>query len=200
MKWPPYRKFRSNTASPPAWRQSAPILGAILLDNAAYSEAAERLIADDFSLDSHRRIYARMGELIDANRAVDIITLSEELDRPLELESIGNRAYIFSLTENLPRRLSIEDYVRIVKDKSILRQMMGICSTAQARCADQSEDALEVLNATETALLEVSERGITQGFSSIPKSSKAPSARSTTSIKKAAKLPASPPTMSTSTA
>ena len=144
------------------------ILGAILLDNAAYSEAAERLIADDFSLDSHRRIYARMGELIDANRAVDIITLSEELDRQKELESIGNRAYIFSLTENLPRRLSIEDYVRIVKDKSILRQMMGICSTAQARAADQSEDALEVLNATETALLEVSERGITQGFSSIP--------------------------------
>jgi replicative DNA helicase len=144
------------------------ILGAILLDNAAYSEAAERLIADDFSLDSHRRIYSRMGELIDANRAVDIITLSEELDRLKELESIGNRAYIFSLTENLPRRLSIEDYVRIVKDKSILRQMMGICSTAQARCADQSEDALEVLNATETALLEVSERGITQGFSSIP--------------------------------
>lgn len=144
------------------------ILGAVLLDNAAYSEAAERLIAEDFSLDSHRRIFARMGELIDANRAVDIITLSEELDRQKELESIGNRAYLFSLTENLPRRLSIEDYVRIVKDKSILRQVMGICSTAQARAADQSEDALEVLNATESALLEVSERGITQGFSSIP--------------------------------
>jgi replicative DNA helicase len=176
------------------------ILGAILLDNAAYSEAAERLVADDFSLDSHRRIYARMGELIDANRAVDIITLSEELDRQKELESIGNRAYIFSLTENLPRRLSIEDYVRIVKDKSILRQMMGICSTAQARCADQSEDALEVLNATETALLEVSERGITQGFSSIPEIVKAPSARSTIYIKKAAKLPAWPPTITSSTA
>lgn len=144
------------------------ILGAILLDNAAYSEAAERLVADDFSLDSHRRIYMRMGELVDANRAVDIITLSEELDRQKELESIGSRAYIFSLTENLPRRLSIEDYVRIVKDKSILRQLMGICSTAQARAADQGEDALEVLNATESALLEVSERGITQGFASIP--------------------------------
>lgn len=144
------------------------ILGAILLDNVAHSEAAERLIADDFSLDSHRRIFARMGELIDANRAVDIITLSEELDRLKELESIGNRAYLFSLTENLPRRLSIEDYVRIVKDKSILRQLMGICQTGQARAADQSEDALDVLNATESALLEVSERGIGQGFASIP--------------------------------
>src|SRR5665213_500381 len=144
------------------------ILGAILLDNAAYSEAAERLVADDFSLDSHRRIYARMGELIDTNRAVDIITLSEELDRQKELESIGNRAYPFSLTENLPRRLSIEDYVRIVKDKSILRQVMGICQTGQARAADQSEDALDVLNAVERDLLDVSERGVGQGFAGIP--------------------------------
>ncbi|MGC9291717.1 MAG: replicative DNA helicase [Acidobacteriaceae bacterium] len=144
------------------------ILGAILLDNAAYSEAAERLMAEDFSLDSHRKIFSRMGELVDAGRAVDIITLSEELDRRRELESIGHRAYLFSLTENLPRRLSIEDYVRIVKDKSMLRQLMGICSTALTRASDQGEDALEVLNATESALLEVSERGITQGFSSIP--------------------------------
>ena len=55
------------------------ILGAILLDNHSYNEAAEKLHADDFALDSHRRIYGRMAELIDASRAVDIVTLSEEL-------------------------------------------------------------------------------------------------------------------------
>jgi len=55
------------------------ILGAILLDNAAYSEAAERIDADDFSLDSHRRIFLRMTELLNAQRAVDIVTLANEL-------------------------------------------------------------------------------------------------------------------------
>jgi replicative DNA helicase len=55
------------------------ILGAILLDNPSYNEAAEKLRADDFSLDSHRRIYSRMAEMIDAHRAVDIVTLAEEL-------------------------------------------------------------------------------------------------------------------------
>ena len=55
------------------------ILGAILLDNAAHSEAAEKLEADDFSLDSHRRIFLRMTELIDRERAVDIVTLANEL-------------------------------------------------------------------------------------------------------------------------
>lgn len=134
------------------------ILGAILLDNQAFNEAAESLTADDFSLDSHRILFKTIEGLIDANVAVDIVTLSDELERLKALETIGNRAYIFSLTENLPRRLSIEDYVRIVKDKSMLRQVMGICSLAQSRCADQSEAATSVLESTEEALLEIAQQ------------------------------------------
>ncbi len=144
------------------------ILGAILLDNHSYNEAAERLRAEDFSLDSHRRIYARMAELIDGRHAVDIVTLSEELARRKEVEAVGGVAYLASLTEGLPRRPSIEEYVRIVKDKSLGRQLIGICSTAITRAADQSEEALAVLDAAESGLLEVSERGITRGFAGIP--------------------------------
>src|ERR1700761_8671726 len=80
------------------------ILGAILLDNAAHSEAAEKLVPDDFSLDSHRRIYQRMGEVLTAQRAVDIVTLSNELARYKEIEAVGGVAYLASLTEGLPRR------------------------------------------------------------------------------------------------
>jgi replicative DNA helicase len=144
------------------------ILGAILLDNHSYNEAAERLRAEDFSLDSHRRIYARMAELIDGRHAVDIVTLSEELARRKEVEAVGGVAYLASLTEGLPRRPSIEEYVRIVKDKSLGRQLIGICSTAITRAADQSDEALTVLDAAESGLLEVSERGITRGFAGIP--------------------------------
>ena len=71
-------------------------------------------------------------------------------------------AYLASLTEGLPRRPVIEEYIRIVKDKSLLRKLMGICSAAIARAADQSENALDVLGAAEAQLLEVSEKGITQ--------------------------------------
>jgi replicative DNA helicase len=144
------------------------ILGAILLENHSYNEAAEKLKADDFALDSHRRIFSRMAELIDAGRAVDIVTLSEELSKRKEVEAVGGVAYLASLTEGLPRRISIEEYVRIVKDKSLLRQLINICSTAITRAADQGEEALEVLNAAESGLLEVTERGITRGFASIP--------------------------------
>jgi replicative DNA helicase len=140
------------------------ILGAILLDNAAHSEAAERIDADDFSLDSHRRIFLRMTELMNEQRPVDIVTLAHELARYKEVEAVGGVAYLASLTEGLPRRPVIEEYVRIVKDKSLLRRLMGICSAAIARAADQSETALEVIGAAESQLLEVSEKGITRGL------------------------------------
>jgi replicative DNA helicase len=145
------------------------ILGAILLDNAAHAEAAEKLEPDDFSLDSHRRIYMRMSELIDAQRAVDIVTLANELARYKEVEAVGGVAYLASLTEGLPRRPVIEEYIRIVKDKSLLRKLMLICSSAIARAADQSEDAIGVLDVTESQLLEVSEKGLTQGLESLDK-------------------------------
>jgi replicative DNA helicase len=140
------------------------ILGAILLDNAAHAEAAERLESDDFSLDSHQRIYQRMTELLTSQRAVDIVTLSEELARNKEIESVGGVAYLASLTEGLPLRPVIEEYIRIVKDKSLLRRLMAICSAAIARAADQSEPALDVLGAAESQLLEVSEKGIVRGL------------------------------------
>ena len=54
------------------------ILGAILLDNMAYNEAAENLRPDDFSLDSHRRIYSRMMDLMESSRPIDIITLVDD--------------------------------------------------------------------------------------------------------------------------
>jgi replicative DNA helicase len=143
------------------------ILGAILLDNAAHAEASSRLEPEDFSLDSHRRIFQRMSELVDTQRAVDIVTLANELSRYKEVESVGGVAYLASLTEGLPRRPVIEDYIRIVKDKSLLRRLMSICSAAIARAADQSETALEVIGDAEARLLEVSEKGITHGLQAL---------------------------------
>jgi replicative DNA helicase len=138
-----------------------------MLDNAAFSEAAEKLTPEDFSLDSHRRIFLRMNELIDAQRPVDIVTLPIELAKHKEVEAVGGVAYLASLTEGLPRRPVIEDYIRIVKDKSLLRRLMGICSSAIAKAADQSQEAISVLDETESQLLEVSQSGLTQGLQAL---------------------------------
>jgi len=143
------------------------ILGAILLDNQSLSEAEERLTPEDFSLDSHQRIYLRMTELGGNGNSIDLVTLANELSRYKEVESVGGVAYIASLTEGLPRRPVIEEYIRIVKDKSLLRQLMTICASAIARAADQSETALDVLNAAESQLMVVGEKSITKGLASL---------------------------------
>jgi replicative DNA helicase len=136
------------------------ILGAVLLDNAAFEEAAEKIQSDDFSLDSHRRIFLRMADLMRTRRSVDIVTLAHELSKHKEIESIGGVAYLASLTEGLPRRPVIGEYIRIVKDKSLLRRLMGICSMAIARAADQGESALELLSVTMQNLSDIESSGM----------------------------------------
>lgn len=140
------------------------ILGAILLDNLAYNEAAESLKSDDFSLDSHRRIFARMIELMETGRPIDIITLTEELSKKREVESVGGVAYLSSLTEGLPRRPSIEQYVKIVKDKALLRGLIHACTNAIARASEQAEDATDIIDAAESAIFQIAENKLGQGF------------------------------------
>ncbi len=127
------------------------ILGAILLDNKAFDECSE-LARDDFSLDSHRILIHTIGKMIQNGVQADIVTLANQLDDDGQLAAIGHRGYLFSLTENLPRRLAIADYVDIVKEKSHLRQLMGLAEQVGLRAADQSEKALDILSTTRTAL------------------------------------------------
>jgi len=140
------------------------ILGAILLDNPAYHQAAEHLKADDFSLDSHRRIYSRMVDLAESSRPIDMITLVEELDRSKELEAIGDVAYISGLIDGVPDRPSIEHYIKIVRDKALLRGLIHAANAAITRAAEQSDPAEEILNDAEAAIFQLSEKRIGRGF------------------------------------
>jgi len=144
------------------------ILGAILLDNFAYNQAAEALRPDDFSLDSHRRIYARMVDLAESGRPIDIITLTEELGRRKEVEAVGGVAYISSLTDGVPRRPNIEHYVHIVRDKALLRGLIHAANGAIARALEQAEPAEEILDGAESAIFQLSDSRLGQGFAAIP--------------------------------
>lgn len=128
------------------------ILGAVLLDDRVLSEIVKVISADDLSLDSHRRILLRMIDLKTFGRAVDIVTLSNELAKNKEVEAVGGVAFLASLTEGLPRRPVISEYLRIVRDKSALRRLMVACTASIALAADQSQSALEVIAAHEASL------------------------------------------------
>ncbi len=143
------------------------ILGAMLVEPLAITDATMLLKTDDFSLDSHRKIYEVILHLSEVGYGVDIITVSEDLRRRKELDSIGGTAYLASLSEGLPRKLSIESYVRIVRDKSLMRQLMSVCDMGMMEAGDQSLEAIDVLNKVETRLMDISEHAVTGSFSGI---------------------------------
>jgi len=140
------------------------ILGAILLDNEAWYTVEEKIRPDDFSLDNHRRIYIRMKDIFDAKRNVDIVTLSHELTRNKEIEAVGGVAYLASLTEGLPIRPQIDNYIEILKDKAVLRGLMLLSNSTIIRAADQSDSGLEIANWTAEQLEEVVSGGIHKGL------------------------------------
>jgi replicative DNA helicase len=143
------------------------ILGAMLLDSVAISDATAKLKAEDFSLDSHQRVYRSIVDLVSVGYAVDYTTVRADLERKRELDSIGGPAYLAYLSEGIPRNFNIESYVRIVKDKSLLRQLMAIFHDGGRLASDQSEDAITVLNDVETKLADVADSAIQRGFSGI---------------------------------
>ena len=143
------------------------ILGAMLLDSLAVTDATARLEADDFSLDSHRRVFRAIMELLAVGHAVDSITVRDVLRKKKEMEAVGGEGWFASLTTGIPGRLNIEDYVRIVKDKSLLRQMMSIFNEGQTIASDAAEDAEHILNQIEQRLAEVADKAIKRSFSDI---------------------------------
>ncbi len=145
---------RGLPASPDAEKA---ILGAIILENDLANEALSDLRAEHFYLDAHRRIFQRINDLSDAGRPIDTLTLAEELGRNKELEAVGGVAYLSSLTDGVPRRTSIEHYVRIVRDKALLRNLIHAANGVISQAVEAADPAPEVLDAAEQAIFQISD-------------------------------------------
>jgi replicative DNA helicase len=140
------------------------VLGAILLDNEAFHPAIEILEPGDFFLDSHRRLFTRMVGLSEENRAIDLITLHEELDRAGELEAAGGSAYLSSLVDGVPRVSNVDHYARIVKQKALLRNLIHASDNIINQALEAQEEADEVLDRAEQAIFSLAEERIKVGL------------------------------------
>ncbi len=140
------------------------VLGAILLDEKAIYTVMESLQKEDFYLESHRKIYEKMFSLSAASRAVDIITLKDELQRTNDLERAGGAAYLAGLTDGLPRALNIEHYAQIVKEKATLRRLIQISNEVMARSYQGEDTVEEILGDAERDIFEVAGQQYRSGF------------------------------------
>ncbi len=140
------------------------ILGGILLDNQALNPVLEVLDFKDFYSEAHRRIFRAIVELSDRNDPVDLITLSNLLKEKKQLDPVGGTAYLASLVDNVPSAANIAFHARIVKEKAILRGLIGTATEILGKSYDASADVDQVLDEAEHAIFEISERKIRPTF------------------------------------
>jgi replicative DNA helicase len=140
------------------------VLGAILIHNDAFNNAAELIDPRDFFRDAHRRIFDKMVVLSERGDAIDLVTLKEELQRAGELDEVGGPAYIASLADGVPRSANVEHYARIVKEKATLRNLIHSANRIISEAYQAEEDADLILDGAEKAIFEIAEGRISAGF------------------------------------
>ena len=140
------------------------VLGSVLLDDRVFVSVAAVLTAQDFSLEKHRRIFRRMGELHARGERIDRVTIANELLRYHELESCDGLSYLVSLDDGLPHIFNLDAYTRIVKDKAVLRQMAFASQYLMNRCLMGEEEPDEILAGAEETLRQLGESRVRNGL------------------------------------
>jgi replicative DNA helicase len=140
------------------------VLGGILVKNQNLNVVLSTISPEDLYRDAHRLILERIIGLIDRGLPVDLLTLTEDAQRAGILEAIGGASYLASLLDGVPRNLNVEYYTQIIKEKALLRRLIMSSSRIIQDSYDQKEDADELLNAAQAAIVEIAEQRIKPGF------------------------------------
>ena len=134
------------------------VLGSMLLDEDAISIACELLDKSSFYKDTHQKIFAAIADLYNANKAVDLITLTDELKREGILDEVGGVSFLTALANSVPTAANISHYVSIVKEKSILRTLINNATRVVSLCYESEGNVDEVVDTAERFIFEVSDR------------------------------------------
>jgi replicative DNA helicase len=143
------------------------VLGAILIHNDAFNQAAEVLNPRDFYRDAHRRIFEKMIQLSERGNAIDFITLKEELSKSGELDEVGGPAYVASLVDGLPHATNVEHYARIVREKSTLRNLIFSANKILATAYEAELEPNLILDEAEQSIFAIAEDRVRAGFVSM---------------------------------
>ncbi len=140
------------------------ILGAILLDNSLISQAVEQLKVEDFYYPLHRRIFNAMIALFETSRSIDPILIGEELKKEGPIEAMGGVSTITNLTYGLPHFSDLSEYIKVVRDKSVMRSLVRTCNQITSEALEEEEDAKVVLDHAEQMIFALADERTREGF------------------------------------
>ncbi len=143
------------------------VLGGILIENEAINRVTEILDPEDFYRDAHRKIFSALINLSERDEPADLITLTNELRKIDQLDSIGGASYVASLVDSVPTAANIEYYAKIVKEKAILRKLIQTSTEIITQGYEDRGDVEGFLDEAERAIFEISEKRVRPSFYSI---------------------------------
>ncbi len=146
-----------STVVPHSREAEEAVVGAVLINSEVYYDVAQFLSADDFYIHRNKWIWEAFSRLHEQRIPVDLLTLSEELERAGQLAEIGGSAYLTSLINQVPTSLNAEAYGRIVEENSIRRKMINAANQI-ASLAYKGSTIDNVMNEAEKAVFNVSEK------------------------------------------
>jgi len=140
------------------------VLGGILVNNESLNIVLSIISPEDFYKDAHQRIIEKIVVLVDKGLPVDLLSLSEEIQKGGILEEVGGAAYLASLMDGVPKSPNVEYYARIIKEKALLRRLIMSSAKIISSSYEQKEDADDLLNEAQAAIVEVAQQRIRPGF------------------------------------
>src|SRR5260370_3563435 len=143
------------------------ILGAIILDNSLVAQAVELLKPADFYVPSHRRVFIAMIGLFERGSEINPILIAEELRKDNSLESSGGVLLLTNLTYGLPHVTSIVQFAKVVRGKSLLRQLVKVANKITSEALEEEEEPQNILDHAEHAIFALADERIRQGFEHI---------------------------------
>jgi len=131
------------------------VLGSMLLNEKAISISVELLQKDYFYKESHRKIFDGICNLYNANKAVDLVTINDELKRLGVLDSIGGASFLTELVNSVPSAANVAHYARLVREKSILRSLINNATQITSLAYEYEGDVDEALDRAETLIFNI---------------------------------------------
>jgi len=145
------------------------VLGSVLLDNDVFATLEGTVQAEHFYKEGHRKIYRAMDRLYRRNEPMDLVTLTEELRQTGELEGVGSVPYLIGLADGVPTAAYAESYAKIVREKAVLRDLIGASGQIMQRAFEQAAPLDEVLDEAEAAIFELATSKRRSFFESMPR-------------------------------
>ena len=141
------------------------VLGALLLNDENLTKISEILTPQDFYIPAHTAIYGAIVEIAQRMERLDIVTLQNELEKKGALDNVGGLMYLLSLQEDIPSVGLIEQHAKIVKEKSVLRELINSATTIITSCYNQDQDDIStILDGAEKTIFNISNKRTDQNF------------------------------------